>query len=45
MSLGPIVGGAIAQAYNPSTLYLTLAGLVLLILPLSLGLKEMSHGS
>ena len=45
MSLGPIVGGAIAQAYNPSTLYMTLAGLVLLILPLSLGLKEMSHGS
>ena len=45
MSLGPIVGGAIAEAYNPSTLYLTLAGLVLLILPLSLGLKEMSHGS
>ncbi len=45
MSMGPIVGGAIAQAYNPSTLYMTLAGLVLLILPLSLGLKEMSHGS
>ncbi len=45
MSLGPIVGGAIAEAYNPSTLYMTLAGLVLLILPLSLGLKEMSHGS
>ena len=45
MSLGPIVGGAIAEAYNPSTLYMTLAALVLLILPLSLGLKEMTHGS
>ena len=45
MSLGPIVGGAIAEAYNPSILYMTLAVLVLLILPLSLGLKEMTHGS
>jgi MFS family permease len=45
MSLGPIVGGAIAEAYNPSTLYMLLAALVLLIIPLSLGLKEKSHGS
>jgi len=45
MTLGPIVGGVIAEAYNPSILYVTLAGLVLLILPLSLGLKEMVHGS
>jgi MFS family permease len=44
MSLGPIVGGAIAEAYNPSTLYLALAVLVLLIIPLSLGLKAVSHG-
>jgi MFS family permease len=42
MSLGPIVGGAIAEAYNPSTLYVALAGLVLLIVPLSMGLKEMT---
>jgi MFS family permease len=45
MSLGPIAGGAIAEAYNPSILYATLAALALLIIPLSLGLKELSHGS
>jgi MFS family permease len=45
MSLGPIAGGAIAEAYNPSILYMILAALVLLILPLSLGLKDLSHGS
>ena len=45
MSLGPIVGGAIAEAYNPSILYVILAALALLIIPLSLGLKELSNGS
>ena len=45
MSLGPIAGGAIAEAYHPSILYLLLAVLVLLIIPLSLRLKEISHGS
>jgi MFS family permease len=44
MSLGPIVGGFIAEAYNPSILYVTLSGLALLILPLSLGLKKRTHG-
>ena len=45
MSLGPIIGGAISEAYNPSTLFVALAGLALLILPLSLGLKVVNHGS
>ncbi len=45
MSLGPIMGGAIAEAYSPSTLYLGLAGLVLFILPLSLRLKDVSRES
>jgi MFS family permease len=43
MSLGPIAGGAIAEAYSPSFLYTLLAALVLLIIPLSLGLKEKSY--
>jgi len=36
MSLGPIVGGAIAEAYNPSILYILLAVLALIIIPLSM---------
>jgi DHA1 family multidrug resistance protein-like MFS transporter len=40
MSLGPIVGGAIAEAYNPSTLYLLLAALVLFIIPFSMAFRS-----
>lgn len=40
MSLGPIVGGAIAEAYNPSTLYLLLAALVLFIMPFSMAFRS-----
>jgi len=43
MSLGPILGGAVAEAYNPSFLYTLLAVMVLLIIPLSMGLKGTSH--
>jgi DHA1 family multidrug resistance protein-like MFS transporter len=39
MSLGPIVGGAIAEQFQPMTLYLLLSIVSLLIIPLSLGLK------
>jgi len=35
MCIGPITGGFIAEAYQPATLYLTLAILSLLILPVS----------
>ena len=40
MTIGPMVGGVIAEAFQPSTLYLLLAALATLILPLSLGLDE-----
>lgn len=39
MSLGPIVGGVIAEQFQPMTLYLLLSAVSLFILPLSLGLK------
>lgn len=35
MFVGSLAGGAVAEAYQPSTLYLILAGVSLLILPLS----------
>lgn len=40
MSVGPIAGGAIAEAFQPSTLYILLAVTSLLIVPLSFGLKK-----
>jgi len=39
MCVGPVVGGAVAEAFQPATLYLGLAALALLILPLSRGLQ------
>lgn len=38
--IGPAVGGIIAEAYQPSTLYLMLSAVSLAILPLSRSLKE-----
>jgi len=35
MFIGPMVGGAVAEAFQPATLYLCLAALSLVILPLS----------
>lgn len=35
MCIGPLVGGAIAEAFQPATLYLSLAALSLVILPLA----------
>jgi len=40
MTIGPMVGGVIAEAFQTSTLYLLLAAMATLILPLSLGLDE-----
>ena len=40
MTIGPMAGGAIAEAFNPSTLYLLLAALAMFILPLALGLDN-----
>jgi MFS family permease len=40
MCLGPMVGGAVAEAYGPSSLYLLLAAVSLVILPLGLGLRS-----
>ena len=40
MTIGPMAGGAIAEAFNPSTLYLLLAVLAIFILPLALGLDD-----
>ena len=40
MCMGPIIGGSIAEAFQPSTLYLILAVLSLLILPLSGSLRK-----
>jgi DHA1 family multidrug resistance protein-like MFS transporter len=40
MSIGPMAGGAIAKAYRPSTLYLILAGMSLIIVPLSYTLRK-----
>jgi MFS family permease len=40
MCLGPMVGGAVAEAYGPSSLYLLLAAVSLVILPLCLGLRS-----
>ncbi|MGD2201182.1 MAG: MFS transporter [Candidatus Bathyarchaeota archaeon] len=45
MSVGPFVGGAIAEAFRPSILYVLLAALATFILPLSLSLKDRSQGS
>jgi len=39
MCVGPVVGGAVAEAFQPAMLYLGLAALALLILPLSRGLQ------
>lgn len=43
MCFGPMVGGAVAEAFQPATLYLSLAALSLVILPLSRGLGGDSH--
>lgn len=43
MCFGPLVGGAIAEAFQPTTLYLLLAVLSLVILPLSHGLGDETH--
>ena len=40
MTVGPMAGGAIAEAFNPSALYLLLAALAIVILPLSLRLED-----
>ena len=39
MCLGPMIGGAVAEAHGPSTLYLLLAAVSLVMLPLCLGLR------
>ncbi|MFQ6052692.1 MAG: MFS transporter, partial [Candidatus Bathyarchaeia archaeon] len=39
MCIGPLVGGAIAEAFQPATLYLSLAALSLVILPLARGIR------
>ena len=43
MSLGPIIGGAIAENFNPSILYQLLAILVLFIIPFSLRMDDNSE--
>ena len=40
MSIGPAAGGFIAEAFQPSTLYLLLSVIALLIIPSSLGLRK-----
>jgi MFS family permease len=40
MTIGPLAGGALAEAFNPSKLYLLLAALAIFILPLALGLDD-----
>ena len=40
MTVGPMIGGAIAEAVKPSTLYMLLAILSFFIIPLSLGIDE-----
>ena len=40
MSIGPIAGGAIAEAFQPAALYLTLSILSLTIIPLSFGMRK-----
>ena len=43
MSFGPLIGGAIAENFQPSTLYIGLAALSLLILPLSYRMESRSN--
>jgi len=40
MSIGPAAGGLIAEAFQPSTLYILLSVIALLIIPSSLGLRK-----
>ncbi len=42
MSLGPVAGGAIAEAYSPATLFLVLVAMSSFIIPLSFGLRKVS---
>jgi MFS family permease len=43
MSLGPLIGGSIAETYSPSILYLLLSALVLLIIPFSMAFRSVAR--
>jgi predicted MFS family arabinose efflux permease len=40
MCLGPLAGGFLADVYSPSTLYLALVGVALMMMPLTWRMRD-----